>query len=465
MSRTHAFDRVVLGSGAVGQTAAYNGRERGCSVLLVEAGDFGGTCPNRGCDAKKPYVHAAAVVHAVQRLQAAGGGVVGELSMDWSRTAAFKKSFTRVTDPRTRQDLAAAGVELHAGTAAFTGPDTLRLSDGREVRAGAVVVATGQHPRPLEIPGGALAIDSDAFLELDDLPPRVAMIGSGYIGMEFACAAALAGREVVVIGSREHPLTGFDADAVAVLEAALPTLGPHGVRLVAGARATRLEPRGDGVAVFTDADAPAAVADLVVNATGRVASVDGLGLEAAGVEAGAAGVKVDATLRSPGNPRVWAGGDVADTGRPALIPTAVADARVLVKNLAAAANGGALLEVEDQPIATVAFTTPTLASVGLTEADARRAHGGALHVASGDLTTKKFYRQLGVEHAFYKLIFDADRRLIGAHLAGPESEEVVNVFAVAIHEGCSQSRLCDAVLTYPTVSAAMQAAYRKTARG
>ena len=464
MHDARSFDLVVLGSGAVGQTAAYNGRERGKSVLVVEAGDFGGTCPNRGCDAKKPYVHAAAVVHAVRRLQAAGAGVTGELRMDWGETAAFKKSFTRVVDPATREDLLAAGVEIHHGTAAFTGLDALELCDGRRVAFGAVVIATGERPRPAGFPGGELAIDSDAFLALDDLPNSVCFVGAGYIGMEFACAAAMAGREVTVVSSNEHPLHGFDVDSVKVLEESLPTLGPHGVRLVRGARATRLERRGDRVAVFTDGDEPAAVAHLVVNATGRVPSVEGLNLEAAGVEASRKGVKVGDTLRCPGNPRVWAGGDVAGTGRPALIPTAVADARLLVRNLAAADAGEPLEELERIPPATVAFTIPTLASVGVTEAEAREAHGDAIHLSAGRLETKKFYRQLGVEHASYKLVFDADRRLIGAHLAGPGSEEVINAFAVALHECCDEDRLCDGILTYPTVTAAIQSAYRKVAK-
>lgn len=457
------FDLVVLGSGAVGQTVAYGGRKRGASVLVVEAGDFGGTCPNRGCDAKKPYVQAAATLHAVQRLQAAGAGLLGDLSMDWARTAAFKKSFTRVTDPNTRRDLLAAGVEIHAGTATFTGPDTLRLCDGREVSAEQIVVATGEQPRPLRVPGGELAIDSDAFLELDDLPPRVAFVGAGYIGMEFACAAAMANREVTVISSHAHPLAGFDVDVVKVLEEELPTLGLHGVRILCGRRADRLEAVDGGIAVFTGDEAPAVVADLVVNATGRVPSVEGLGLEAAGVEVSKNGVVVDANLRCPGNPRVWAGGDVAATGRPSLIPTAVADSRVLAKNLAAAAAGEALDEVRDVPPATVAFTVPTVASVGLTEAAARARHGDEVHVSAGSLATKKFYRQLGVHHASYKLIFDGQRRLVGAHLAGPHSEEVINVFAMAIGQGCDETQLCTAVLTYPTVTAALQTAHRKGA--
>ena len=284
--------------------------------------------------------------------------------------------------------------------------------------------------------------------------------------MEFACAAAMAGREVTVISSHIHPLKGFDPEAVAVLEAALPTLGAHGVEVDCGVRASRLEAVAGGIAVFTDEDERPVVADLVVNATGRVASVEGLGLDAAGVEASPKGVVVDRHLRAPGNPHVWAGGDVADNGRPSLIPTAVKDARVLTRNLEAAAEGGAgasLGSIDETPPATVAFTIPTIASVGLTEDAAKALHGDDLHVSCKALHTRKFYRQLGVEHAYFKLIFDGDRRLIGAHLVGPESEEVINLFAVAINEGCRESQLCDAVLTYPTVSAALQTAFRKIA--
>ncbi len=459
------FELCVLGSGAVGQTVAYGGRKAGLSVAIVETQAPGGTCPNRGCDAKKPFVNAAGLMYRANHLALAGGGIA-PTTLDWAQIAAFKKSFTDPVGRLTTADLKRAGVELIAGGPRFTGPNTL-VVDGRTLTADRLVIATGQRPRPLDVPGAGLTLDSDAFLDLDDLPPRVTFIGGGYVGMEFACAAAMAGRQVTVVATQDHVLAGFDPDIVATLEAALPTLGPHGVTVIPNRRAGSFSSTPDGITVHAnDAAATALVtADLVVNTTGRVASVDGLDLAAAGITAGPRGVEVDKHLRCPGNPRVWAGGDVADNGRPALIPTAVDDARVLAHNLFQAA-GDAELQTRpvDKPQASVAFTLPAVAGVGLTEAQARRQHGPGLHVAQGNFATKKFFRELGQPHVAWKMIFAPDRRLLGAHLAVEGSDEVINLLALSLGQIPEDAALYHATLTYPSVSSAVQTAFRKAAK-
>lgn len=463
------FDLCVLGSGAVGQTVAYGGRQAGLSVAVIETRAPGGTCPNRGCDAKKPFVNAAGLAYRANHLAAAGGGIAAT-TLDWAQIAAFKKSFTDPVGRLTTADLQQAGVELIAGEPGFTGPDAVAVG-GRTITADRFVIATGQRPRTLDVPGVELTIDSDAFLDLDDLPQRVTFIGGGYVGMEFACAAAMAGRAVTVIATGDHVLAGFDPDVVATMEAALPGLGPHGVTVVANRRVGSVSQAADGVTVHAnDAGAtPLATADLVVNATGRVASVDGMNLEAAGVEFSPRGVVVDAHLRCPGNPRVWAGGDVADNGRPALIPTAVDDARVLAHNLFAAATDADLKPRPDRPLSSVAFTLPAVSGAGLTEAEARERYergdgAGKIHVSAGNFATKKFFRELGQPHVSWKLVFGPDRRLVGAHLTAEGSDEVINLLGLTLGQIPEESALYNATLTYPSVSAAVQTAFRKAAK-
>ncbi len=459
------FQLCVLGSGAVGQTVAYGGRSAGLSVVVIETQAPGGTCPNRGCDAKKPFVNAAGLMYRANHLAAAGGGIA-PTTLDWSAIAAFKKSFTDPVGDLTAADLRKAGVELIAGEPRFTGPGTVVVGE-QTITADRFVIATGQMPRPLTVPGGELTVDSDAFLELDDLPQRVTFIGGGYVGMEFACAAAMAGRAVTVIATRDHVLAGFDPDIVATLEAALPDLGPHGVTVVPNRRVGAVSQGPEGLRVHANDDASTVVAtaDLVVNTTGRVASVDGLNLDAAGVAASPRGVAVDGHLRCPGNPHIWAGGDVADNGRPALIPTAVDDARVLAHNLFKAPSDADLQARPAKPHASVAFTLPAVSGVGLTEDEARAEHGDAVHVASGNFATKKFFRELAQPHVAWKMIFGPDRRLIGAHLAAEGSDEVINLLALTLGQVPEQSALYNATLTYPSVSAAVQTAFRKAAKG
>ena len=282
-------DLCVLGSGAVGQIVAYAGRKAGLKVTLIENRAPGGTCPNRGCDAKKPFVNAALMAHRVNQLAAAGGGIAAT-TIDWKEIAAFEKSFSSRVGGLTAKDLEKAGVDLRDATPTFVDEQTVRAGDDT-ITAERFVIATGQRPRPLDVPGAELTVNSDEFLLLDDLPQRVAFIGGGYIGMEFACAAALAGREVTVIASGDHVLKGFDVDVVKTLEAGLPDLGAHGVRVIAGGRAGSVTKGDDGLTVHADDEAATALvtADLVVNATGRVASIEGMNLAAAGVEASPAG--------------------------------------------------------------------------------------------------------------------------------------------------------------------------------
>jgi len=161
---------------------------------------------------------------------------------------------------------------------------------------------------------------------------------------------------------------------------------------------------------------------------------------------------------------VWAGGDVADNGRPALIPTAVDDGRVLAHNLFAAVDDADLQPRPAKPQASVAFTLPAVSGVGLTEPEAQAEHGEGIYVAAGSFATKKFFRELGQPHVSYKLIFGPDRRLIGAHLAAEGSDEVINLLALTLGQVPEASALFNATLTYPSVSSAVQTAFRKAAK-
>lgn len=444
----------------MGQTVAYGGRKAGLSVVVLETQAPGGTCPNRGCDAKKPYVNAAGMMYRAGKLNAAGGGI-DAASISWRDIAAYTKTFTNPVGELTTRDLLKAGVELIQGPPAFLGPDTVEIH-GQPITAERFVLATGQTPRPLDVPGGELTINSDQLLDLDDLPPRVAFVGGGYVGMEFACAAAMAGHEVTIIATRDHVLAGFEPEVVAVMEAALPDLGAHGVRVIPNRRVGSVTQSDDGLTVHANDDEATALvtADLVVNTSGRVASVAGLNLDAAGIEVTSRGIAVDEHLRCPGNPRFWAGGDVADNGRPALIPTAVDDARVLAHNLFKAESEADLRTRSAAPHASVAFTTPPVASAGLTEEEARATYG-EVHVVGGNLATKKFYRELGQPQAAYKFIFNADRYLVGAHYTGESADEVINLLGLALNQPGETHPLFNATLTYPSVSSALQTAFRK----
>jgi glutathione reductase (NADPH) len=198
---------------------------------------------------------------------------------------------------------------------------------------------------------------------------------------------------------------------------------------------------------------PGVEADLVVNATGRVPAIDGLDLDAVGIAHGPKGIAVDQHLRSTSHGHVWAAGDVADSGRPPLTPTASEDGRVVAHNVL---HPDTPRKKIDTPVASVAFTLPPLASAGLSEADARAQHGDTIDVVTAPMSDWKHFRQQNEKHAYHKFIFGPDDKLLGAHLVGKDSDEVINTFAAALHHGCDKSTLCDTTLAYPTVAFSLQ---------
>lgn len=437
------LDVLVIGSGVACQSIVFRLREAGRSVGVIENGPPGGTCKTRGCDAKKPYVNAAKRV--LQARAMIGHGVTGDLQLDWLALAAFKDSFTDPVPGQTRREMADAGIKLIEGPPRFIDPHTVEVN-GQRVRGEQVVIATGRRPRTLDLPGAEHAITSDDFLELKSLPRRVVFIGGGYIAMEFAGVAAVAGSEVTVVEAGDYPLKPFDRDAVRTVMAALTDLG---VTILTRRRVTAVESldAGKGFRVVTGEQEPAINADLVINASGRVPSLNGLNLDAVGIAHGKAGLQVDEFLRSTSHHHVWAAGDVADNHRAPLTPTASEDGRVVAHNLI----HGPTRTRFTSPVASVAFTLPPIAGVGLSESDAREKFGN-IEVVAGDMSTWKHFRQQGEKHATFKLIFCDQQLLRGAHLVGAECEEVINLFALAIGEGCHKDTLCDATFGYPTVA-------------
>jgi glutathione reductase (NADPH) len=442
MSQPESFDLVVLGCGTAGQIAAYACREQGLSVAIIEPIVPGGTCATRGCDAKKPFVNLAAAVQHARDL--AGHGLTDPPAFDWAAASSFKNSFTDPIPDRTRHDLAEAGIELIEAAPRLTDPHTVEVAD-RTLHAQQLLIATGLRPRVPDMPGIDLAIDSNGFLDLPDLPDELLFVGGGYIGMEFAHAAARAGRKVIVLEKRGCPLKRFDADAVQVV---LRASDAAGIDIQCDTCVQALERRGDKLAVICHDRDASWTGDLIINTTGRVPALHGLNLAGVGITTTDRGVAVDEHLRSTSHDHVWAAGDVADTGKPQLTPISGREGKAVATNLL---HGPRDTPRTDQPIPTVAFTVPSIASVGLTEAQARDKHGDDAIVNQQDTSSWKINRQLGAEHAFFKVILHRQTgQVLGAHLVGPHAEEFIAVFAIAMTHGLTAPQLRATIPAYPT---------------
>jgi glutathione reductase (NADPH) len=357
-------DLVVVGSGEAAQGVAYRMRAAGWSVAAVDSRPFGGTCSLRGCDPKKVLVGVAELVDWGRRMQGSGVSAPA-LTLAWSDMIALKRAIIEHVPADVEYGFREAGITALRGRAQFVGPTTVAVGD-ETITGGHVVIAGGARHAALGIPGEQDLTTSTAFLELDQLPPRVAFVGGGYIAFEFAHIAARAGADVTILDRGERPLEAFDPDLVGRLVQITRELG---VTVHLGTEVTAIDERDGALVVHArcgDQDQQLE-ADLVVHAAGRVPEVDDLALGAAGIErAEDGGVAVNDYLQSASNSAVYAAGDAVTHGGFRLTPVAAMQAAVVVTNL----RHGNTRTPNYQGVPTVVFTSPPLARVGLTEAAA-----------------------------------------------------------------------------------------------
>jgi glutathione reductase (NADPH) len=448
---TDEFDLLVLGTGAGGSAPAYNCRAAGWRVAVIDDQPFGGTCGNRGCDPKKVLVGAAEVVSWHRRMR--GHGVAGDASIEWPALMRFKRSFTDPVPADREARFQKAGIETLHGEGRFIAEDRIAIA-GRELTARHVVIATGASPRTLEIPGEMHVITSTEFMELDELPRRIVFVGAGYISLEFAHLAHHAGAQVTVLG-RGTPLPAFDDALVARLLQHSRDIGID-VRLDHSVTAVE-HVSGSGVfrvCVGHGSSMQQIETDLVVHGAGRVPNSARLCPTAGHVELEHHGtIRVNEFLQSVSNPRVYAAGDVVSLpGSIPLTPVAGHEGSVVSTNLLE----GNRARPDYRGTASVVFTLPTLASVGLTE-KAARAKGMQVRVATGDTTQWFTNRRVREPAGMFKTIIDERTdRILGAHILGGHGEEVINLFAMAIRFDIAAAELKKMIYAYPTGSSNMQ---------
>ncbi|HEY3013210.1 MAG TPA: NAD(P)/FAD-dependent oxidoreductase [Gemmatimonadales bacterium] len=434
---------IVIGTGAGGSGPAYRCRQAGWRVAVVDDEPYGGTCALRGCDPKKVLVGAADLADWNRRM--AGSAISGSTRIDWPALMRFKRTFTDPVPASREAAFRNAGIETYHGIARFTGEDRLIVGD-RELQARHVVIASGAEPRRLGIPGEKHLRTSTDFLELDELPRRIAFLGAGYISFEFAHVARRAGSEVVMLG-RERALASFDQDLVQRLVGHTVALGVD-VRL--NAPATAVENRGGGCRVhFRGPSGDETVeADLVVHAAGRVPKTRQLDLRTGNVKTDQRGaVEVNEFLQSVSNPRVYATGDAAlPPGSLPLTPVAAHEGLVVASNLL----HGNRKTPDYRGIPSVVYTVPPLARVGPTEAEAMQQRL-TVHVKSEETGEWFSNRRVREGTAMFKTIVEeGTQRVLGAHLLGPHAEEVINIFALAVRHGLTVSDLTHMIYAYPT---------------
>jgi glutathione reductase (NADPH) len=453
MSRRDAdghFDLVVVGGGSGGLAGAFRAAKHGARVALLEPGPLGGTCVNVGCVPKKAMWLAADLAQKMALARELGFALPTPLpALDWPAFIAFRQRYIANIHASYLRRLDAAGIVLLPSRGRLAAPGVVACANGVELHAPQVLLATGGRTQRPAIDGADLAIDSDGFFALDAAPKRVAVVGGGYVAVELAGVLQALGSHVELFVRGDRLLHGFDGDLASQLA---EDYRQQGIRAHFGASVQSLRRAGGGI-VLRDAQARDSDSfECVVMATGRRPNSDGIGLEAAGVALDARGfVQVDDFQRTS-VPGVHAIGDLA--GRAQLTPVAIAAARRLMDRLF---GGRADAHLDYAGIPTVLFSHPPIGMVGLTEDEARAAHGDAMRVHRAGFRPMLHALADSPQRSLFKLVCVAEggdaperQRVVGIHLLGEAADEMLQGFAVALKRGITLADLHDTVAIHPT---------------
>jgi pyruvate/2-oxoglutarate dehydrogenase complex dihydrolipoamide dehydrogenase (E3) component len=441
-------DLCVIGAGSGGLSVAAGAAQMGARVVLIEGAEMGGDCLNHGCVPSKALIAAAKRAHAMTAGAAFGVAPVAA-SVDFARVMAHVRETIAAIAPHDSQErFEGLGVRVIRDWAAFTDPDTV-VAGGATIRARRFVIATGSRPALPPIPGLAETphLTNETVFGLDAMPRRLIALGGGPIGCEMAQAFRRLGAEVTVIEAA-RALGREDPEAAAVV---LERLRGEGVDLREGVGAARAQPSAGGVRL-TLASGDAVEGSHLLVAAGRRPALDRLGLEAGNVAVTAQGVEVDVGLRSTTNRRVYAVGDAAGQGQ--FTHLAGHHAGLVIRS--ALFRLPARARADHIPRAT--YTDPELAQVGLTEAEARAAHGARASVARADLSGNDRARAEREIAGFVKLMVGPGGRLLGATAVGPQAGEIIQIAALAMASRLKVGALAGMVAPYPTLGEAVKRA-------
>lgn len=444
------FDLIVVGSGPGGYHAAIRGAQLGLKTAIAEKGDIGGVCLNVGCIPTKALLHVASSLNQAAGLSTAGIEF-GRPDINLQKVEEWKQGVVRKLTGGVGQLLKANGVTVLEGEGTFRDSGTLTVG-GKDYTAGKFIIATGSSP--ISIPGfdvdNARIVDSTGALVVSEVPERFLAIGGSAIGLEFADIYNALGSEVTVVELMDRIVPTADEDVSRELHRALKK---RGVNILTGTKSVGQKETADGTEVTleaADGTQSTITVDRVLVAVGRRPNSSGLGLENAGVEVDSRGFITAGPSLETNVPGIYAIGDVA--GMPLLAHKAMKE------GLVAAEHAAGQKSEYDTIVPSVIYTNPELATVGMTEAEAREA-GHEVRVGRFPLAASGRALTMNVDGGIVKLVGDAGTDLLlGFHMVGPGAGELVAEAALAIEMGATLTDLALTQHAHPTLSEAIMEA-------
>jgi glutathione reductase (NADPH) len=433
------FDLFVVGGGSGGVRASRIAAGHSARVAVAEERYMGGTCVNVGCIPKKLLAYSAAFGHGFED-SSGYGWKCQDNKFSWPDLIANKDAEISRLNGIYRHLLDNSGVKVYDARAVLADAHTVEMSTGERVTAERILIATGGWPNVPDIPGKELAITSNEAFHLPELPPRVMIVGAGYIAVEFAGIFSGLGSDVTLIHRGMAILTAFDHE---LGEGLLREMHAHGIKAHLHTVIRRLEKTENGIRVICNNDQTFEV-DCVLYATGRAPMTQGLGLEALGVALDSDGAVIVNDEDQTNIPSVYAIGDV--TNQLNLTPVATAKGHALADRLYAGGNRHVSLE----NVATAIFSSPPIATVGLSE-DQAVERGIIFDVYKQIFRPLKHRLSMRDQQTFMKLIVDrASDKVLGCHIIGDDAAEMMQGFAVALTAGATKAMFDQTIGIHPT---------------
>ncbi|MCG7982298.1 MAG: glutathione-disulfide reductase [Candidatus Thiodiazotropha lotti] len=439
------YDLIAIGAGSGGLSVAERAAKYGAKCAVIEAKRIGGTCVNLGCVPKKVMWYGAGIAHTLHDASDYGFEIAVN-GFSWETLKRHRDEYVAGINSWYHTYLKDSEIDEITGYARFVDPHTLEVN-GEQLQAEHIVIAPGAYPVVPSIPGAEHGITSDGFFELETLPRRVAVVGSGYIAVEIAGLLNALGSDVTLLLRREHLLRPFDA---MLRECLMEEMVDAGVNIITSSRIGEVIKQEDGELELICADTGHQLGrfDQLLWAIGRAPASAEMKLEKAGIATDEQGYIPTDEWQNTNLPGVYAIGDV--TGRAQLTPVAIAAGRRLGDRLF---GGMHEQKLDYDLIPTVVFSHPPIATVGLTESEAREIHGDAVKIYQSRFTP--------MYHAFTKhqskmamklVTVGAREKVVGCHVIGIGADEMLQGFAVAMRMGATKKDFDDTIAIHPSAA-------------
>ena len=459
---TVEYDLVVIGGGSAGLVAASAGAQLNARVALVEKHLLGGDCLHYGCVPSKSMIHAAQIAHNVK--SASRFGIyTSEPEINFAEALNHVQGVvSTIQEHDSTERFEALGVDVIYGAGKFIDDHTFEVS-GRQLRGRNFLISTGSRPAIPPVKGLKEAgfLTNEQVFSLKERPASLAVIGAGPIGCELGQSFARLGSEVTIIASRDQIMPKEDPEAAAVVRKQLES---EGIRILTNSRAQQVEVI-DGKKHLRVGDKDSSetiVVDEILVSTGRVPNVESLGLEAAGVEVGKAGIRVNEKLQTS-TKHIYGAGDVI--GGYQFTHVAGYEGAVVIQNALFMPTKKADYRV----IPWATFTEPELARVGLTEQQARDRYGDDVAVLRQDFSGVDRALAEAAGYGFAKIITRSNGEILGAHIVGLHAGELIHEVVLAMGNNLKIDAIKAIIHVYPTLSevtakAALQLTKQKYAK-